>query len=128
MEKISEASIQQSIFIYFHNKYPKYIIHSVPNGIGFTIPKIVPLQFHSAIRKAIAMAIDMMKKVGLVPGVADLIIHLPNAKCVMCEVKTEIKKKKKKQKKIEAKIKAMGGNYILVRSLSEFKEKIKAFL
>ena len=124
----SESKIQQEIFIYWHNTYPETVIHSVPNGIGFTIPEIIPIRFHAAIKKAIAMAIDMMKKVGLVPGVADLIIHLPNAKCVMCEVKTEIGTKSPAQKKIEAKIKAMGGNYILVRSLFDFKEQIKAFL
>ena len=123
-----ESKIQQEIFIYWHNTYPETVIHSVPNGIGFTIPEIIPIRFHAAIKKAIAMAIDMMKKVGLVPGVADLIIHLPNAKCVMCEVKTEIGTQSPAQKKIEAKIKAMGGNYILVRSLFDFKEKIKAFL
>lgn len=128
MEKISEANIQQSIFIYFHNNYPKYIIHSVPNGIGINIPKIIPLQFHPAIKKAIAMAIDMMKQVGLVPGISDLIIHLPNGHCVMCEVKNEKNTQSTAQKKIEAKMKAMGGNYILVRSLEDFKKQIKAFL
>lgn len=124
----SESKIQSEIFQWFWNSFPDYLIHSVPNGIGFTIPEIIPIRFHAAIKKAIAMAIDMMKKVGLVPGVADLIIHLPNAKCVMCEVKTEIGTQSPAQKKIEAKIKAMGGNYILVRGLEDFKEQIKKFI
>ena len=128
MKIISEAFIQQSIFVWFHNNYPKYIIHSVPNGIGFTIPEIIPIRFHAAIKKAIAMAIDMMKKVGLVPGISDLIIHLPNGRCVMVEVKNERNTQSPAQKKIEAKIKAMGGNYILVRSLEDFKGQIKKFI
>ena len=123
-----ESKIQQEIFIYWHNTYPQTIIHSVPNGFGFTIPEIIPIRFHASVRKAIAMAIDMMKKVGLVPGISDLIIHLPNGRCVMVEVKNEKNTQSPAQKKIEAKIKAMGGNYILVRGLEDFKEQIKKFI
>ena len=123
-----ESKIQQEIFIYWHNTYPETVIHSVPNGIGFTIPEIIPIRFHAAIKKAIAMAIDMMKKVGLVPGISDLIIHLPNGRCVMVEVKNEKNTQSPAQKKIEAKIKAMGGNYILVRSLEDFKEQMKKII
>ena len=124
----SEANIQQSIFIYFHNNYPKYIIHSVPNGFGFKIPEIIPIRFHATIRKAIAMAVNFSKQTGMIEGISDLIIHLPNGRCVMVEVKNEKNTQSPAQKKIEAKIKAMGGNYILVRSLFDFKEQIKAFV
>ena len=123
-----EANIQQEIFIYWHNTYPQTIIHSVPNGFGFTIPEIIPIRFHTAIRKAIAMAVNFSKQTGMIEGISDLIIHLPNGRCVMVEVKTEIGTQSQAQKKIEVKIKAMGGNYILVRSLEDFKEKIKKFI
>ena len=123
-----EANIQQEIFIYWHNTYPQTIIHSVPNGFGFTIPEIIPIRFHTAIRKAIAMAVNFSKQTGMIEGISDLIIHLPNGRCVMVEVKTEIGTQSQAKKKIEVKIKAMGGNYILVRSLEDFKEKIKKFI
>ena len=123
-----ESKIQQEIWVWFHNNYPKYICHSVPNGIGFTIPEIIPIRFHAAIRKAIAMAVNFSKQTGMIEGISDLIIHLPNGRCVMVEVKNEKNTQSPAQKKIEAKIKAMGGNYILVRSLFDFKEQIKAFV
>lgn len=126
--KKQESKIQQEIFIWFHNTYPDYIIHSVPNGFGITIPSTVPPRFHAAIRKAIAMAVNFSKQTGMLEGVSDLIIHLPNGKCVMVEVKNETGKQSEAQKKIEAKMKAMNGNYILVRSLEDFKEQMNAFL
>ena len=123
-----ESKIQQEIFIYWHNTQPETIIHSVPNGFGITIPEIIPIRFHSAIRKAIAMAVNFSKQIGMIEGISDLIIHLPNGRCVMVEVKNEKNTQSPAQKKIEAKIKAMSGNYILVRSLEDFKEQIKGFL
>lgn len=126
--KKQESKIQQEIFIYWHNHHPETIIHSVPNGFGFTIPEIVPIRYHAAIRKAIAIAVNFSKQTGMLEGVSDLIIHLPNGKCVMVEVKNETGKQSEAQKKIEAKIKAMNGNYILVRSLEDFKEQIKQFI
>ena len=123
-----ESKIQQEIFIYWHNTHPETIIHSVPNGFGFTIPEIIPIRFHAAIRKAIAMAVNFSKQTGMIEGISDLIIHLPGGRAVMVEVKNEKNIQSPAQKKIEAKIKAMGGNYILVRSLEDFKEQIQAFL
>ena len=123
-----ESKIQQEIFIYWHNTHPEKIIHSVPNGFGFTIPEIIPIRFHEAIRKAIAMAVNFSKQTGMIEGISDLIIHFPNGRCVMVEVKNEKNTQSTAQKKIEAKIKAMGGDYILVRSLEDFKGQIKAFL
>ena len=123
-----EAKIQQEIFIFWHNEHPETIIHSVPNGFGFTIPQIIPERFHTTIRKAIAMAVNFSKQTGMIEGISDLIIHLLNGQCVMVEVKNEKNDQSPAQKKIEAKMKAMGGNYILVRSLEDFKEQIKKFI
>lgn len=119
-----EAKIQQEIFMYFHNTYPKYIIHSVPNGFGITIPVIVPARFHKAIRTAIAMAVNLCKQTGMLPGVSDLMVHLPGGRVVMVEVKTDTNNQDPDQVFIENKVKAMNGNYILVRSLEDFKKQI----
>ena len=107
----SEDKIQSEIFQWFWNSFPDYLIHAVPNG------------GHRNVVEALKL-----KSTGTVPGVADLIIHFPNGRCVMVEVKNEKNTQSPAQKKIEAKIKAMGGNYILVRGLEDFKEQIKAFL
>lgn len=130
----SEAKIQQEIFIYFHQTYKNYIIHSVPNGFGVSIPKdkngkyLIPVIFHKIIYKMIAMAVDLLKNMGMKPGVSDLIVHLPGGRCVMVEVKNETNKQDPDQIKIEQKMKAMNGNYILVRSLEDFKKQITPFI
>lgn len=123
-----ESKIQQEIFVFTHNNYPNYVCHSVPNGIGFTIPKIVPLRFHKAIREAVEMAVNFLKLTGMVPGISDLIIHLPKGRCVMVEVKNDKGVQSEAQKRIESKIKKIGGNYILVRSLEDFKQQIQIYL
>jgi hypothetical protein len=123
-----EQKIQQEIFVYWHNNNPNSIIHSVPNGFGLNIPPIVPERFHAVIRKAIAMAIDLLKLTGMVEGIADLIIWLPNSRAIMVEVKTEKGKQRPGQKKIESKMQAIGGIYILVRSLEDFQQQIKNYL
>lgn len=128
MKLKTEAKIQQEIFIYFYQTYPNYLIHSVPNGFGVSIPKIIPERYHKAIRIMIAGAVDLLKNMGMKPGVSDLIVHLPGGRCVMVEVKNETNKQDPDQIKIEKKMKAMNGNYILVRSLEDFKKQITPFI
>lgn len=129
-----EQKIQQEIYVWFHNNYPSYIIHSVPNGIGVSIPKnkigkfLIPEIYHKLIYSMIKKAVDLQKQTGLTEGIADLIIWLSNGKTVMCEVKNATNNQQPAQKKIEAKIKAMNSNYMLVRSLEEFQEQIKQFI
>jgi hypothetical protein len=106
-----ESKIQQEIFIDFHNKHPDFIIHSVPNG--GTRNKIEAIN---------------LNKTGLVAGIADLIIHLPDGLCVMVEVKNDKDKQSPKQIKIQNKMIAMNSNYILVRSLEDFNNQIQKFL
>jgi len=124
----SEAKIQQEIYVFFYTAYPKYLIHSVPNGFGVTIPKIIPDRYHKAIRIMIAGAVEVCKNMGMKPGVADLMVHLPGGRCVMVEVKTDINNQDPDQIKIENKVKEMNGNYILVRSLEDFKKQITPFV
>ena len=112
-----ESKIQQEIFVWFHNTYPNYICHSVPNGVQFQLPE-----------KDKARVLSQMANIGMINGISDLIIHLPNGKCVMVEVKTETGSQSPAQIKIQAKLEAMGGSYVLVRSLESFKEQIQQFL
>ena len=113
----SESKIQQEIFVWFSNEYPNYIIHSVPNGVQ------IPLSNRERGR-----ILSQMANIGMVNGISDLIIHLPNGQCIMVEVKTPTGKQSDAQIKIEKKMKAMHSNYIVVRSLEEFKEKIKSMI
>lgn len=110
---MTEDNIQAEIFRWFHNNYctalnePSLIIHSTPNG--------------GTRNKAEAMK---FKATGVVSGIADLTIKLPNSIFIDVEVKTENGKQSKNQKNIEAKLKKINCNYIVVRSLEEFKEKV----
>jgi hypothetical protein len=106
-----EYKIQQEIFIDFHNKHPNFIIHSVPNG--GTRNKIEAIE---------------LKRTGLVAGIADLIIHLPDGISVMVEVKNLSGKQSKEQIKIQNKMIAINSNYILVRSLEDFNNQIQKYL
>ena len=111
MKKESEAVIQQQIYIYFHNTYRELIIHSVPNGIPINT-------------KETPRMLDMLHKTGMVNGISDLIIHGKNGRCIMVEVKNSVGVQSEAQKKIQLKLQSIGGVYLLVRSLEDFKEKL----
>ena len=123
-----EAKIQQEIYIWFHNNYPKCIIHSVPNGFGITIPDAIPKRYHKTIQQLIQKAVNFLKITGMTPGVSDMVVWLPNGRAVMVEVKTDTGKKSDAQKRIQKKIEEMNGHYILVRSLEDFQQQIKEIL
>lgn len=112
MKKESEALIQQQIFIYMNNKYRHLICHSVPNGSSTGDPRII----------------SQMTQLGMVKGISDLIIWLPKGKAIMVEVKNSTGSQSDDQKKIQKKLENLGGIYILVRSLDDFKQKISLYL
>ena len=66
----SEDKIQSEIFQWFWNAYPELLIHAVPNGGSRNVLEAIK-----------------MKATGTVTGISDLIIHLPNGRCIMVEVK-----------------------------------------
>ena len=107
-----EEILQQEIYKYFHNNYclknhvPKCSIFAVPNDTQ---------NVRELLRK---------KATGLVSGVSDLIVLMPN-KCIFVEVKTEKGKQSDKQKEFQATVENLGFDYFVVRNLDEFKQKIK---
>jgi hypothetical protein len=110
--KKSEGKIQQEIVMWFNNNYclkshsPRCSIFSVPNE-GRNVSE------------------QMYKKtLGMKTGVSDLIVLIPQ-RCIFIEVKTEIGKQSDKQKEFETTVKNLGFEYIVVRSLEEFKQRIK---
>jgi hypothetical protein len=106
--KKTEDQIQAEIYKWFHNEYctkfnnPRCCIFAVPNG-GLR-------------SKQEAMK---LKSTGVVAGVSDLIILMPN-KCIFVEVKTDIGRQSDKQKDFEKIVKALNFEYHLVRSLEDF--------
>lgn len=105
---MTESQLQQQIFQYFHNKYclknqnPRCSIFAVPNGGSRNL-----------------LEAKNLKATGLVAGVSDLIVLLPN-KCIFIEVKIQKGIQSDKQKDFETIVKNLGFDYFIVRSLTDF--------
>lgn len=134
MKKESEISQQQSYWIWFNNEYctksknPRLIIHSVVNGFGFTIPLIVPKKFHEIIYKAIAKAVNLLELSGMTKGVSDMMIHGIGGRCLWVECKISTGTQRKEQIEMQERIEALGGRYIIPRSLLDFQMQISNHL
>ena len=100
---MSEDQIQQQIVIYFRNNI-KGIIFSIPNGGSRNVAEAKKL-----------------KNTGLLAGVSDLIILLPNAETIFIEVKTDKGKQSEVQINFQKKVSEMGFKYFLVKNLEDFK-------
>ena len=111
MKDKTEAKIQQEIFMWFNNEYclkfhnPRCCIFSVPNDSSSK---------EETMRK---------KATGLLSGVSDLIVLFPNL-AVFCEVKTPKGVQSDNQIEFQNHVESLGFEYILVRSLDEFKTKL----
>jgi len=100
------------------NENETLIQMSVPNGIGLNVP--APIR--SIVNKAIAMAIEVMKQIGLTVGASDLQIHGVNGRCAHCEVKTSTGVQSEDQIKFQKRIETLGGKYYLLRSVSDINQ------
>jgi hypothetical protein len=119
MTIIPESKIQQEIVIYINNNFcltkhePRFIVYSVPNGIPIPIPP-----------KERARALDLLHKTGMLNGVSDLIIQGINGRILNVEVKAETDQSPD-QVKFQKRVEKLGGYYILVYSLDDFKRKFE---
>jgi hypothetical protein len=119
MTIIPESKIQQDIVIYINNNFcllkhePRFIVYSVPNGIPIPIPI-----------KERARALDLLHKTGMLNGVSDLIIQGVNGRILNVEVKAKTDQSPD-QVKFQKRVEKLGGYYILVYSLDDFKRKFE---
>ena|SRR6187431_2858061 len=110
---MTESKLQQDIYNFFHNTYclkhhnPRCMIFAVPNG---------------GTRNA--MEAITLKATGLLAGVSDLIVIIPN-KILFVELKTEIGIQSEVQKDFQSRIELLGYEYHLIRSLTAFQELFK---
>lgn len=115
MKDKTESKIQSEIFCWFNNNFclkfhnPRYCIFSVPND--------------SESKE------ETMRKLatGLKRGASDLIVLFPN-RAVFCEVKTQTGVQSEAQKDFQEQVEKLGFEYILVRSLLDFQNKINGLL
>ncbi len=104
----SEARIQQEIVVWFKNNY--CLKHHEDQALIFSVPNE---------REGVHI-MKKLKQTGLMSGVSDLIVVMKNI-VLFVEVKTETGVQSKTQKDFEKKVSALGFDYILVRSLNNFK-------
>ena len=115
MREKTEAKIQSEIYCWFNNNFclkfhnPRYCIFSVPNDTQ---------NKEETMRKLAT---------GLKSGVSDLIVLFPD-RAIFCEVKTPTGVQSETQKDFQEQVEKLGFEYILVRSLLDFQNKINKLL
>ena len=108
-----EDVIQQKCVIWFRNNYglkthnPRYLLFSVPNS-----GKDVKEQSYK-------------KATGMMAGVADLILLMPNGKTIFVEMKTEKGTQSDDQKVFESAVLKLGFTYIVCRSFETFQTEMQ---
>ena len=128
MKQNDERKIQQECWIWINKAHKDFVMHSVVNGFGITIPASIPKIYHEKIRQAIAMQVDVLKMTGMTDGISDTIIHGLYGKVICCEFKTAIGKQRDAQIRFQEKIQKNGGIYIMPRSLEQFQTEIQKHL
>ena len=101
LAKKSEATIQKEIVNFC--KLNKILIFCVPNEATYNNSKF--------------------EKMGVLSGVSDLILVLQN-KVIFVELKNHEGKQETNQKEFESRVLEFGHQYVIIRSLDEFKKLI----
>ena len=112
---MTESQLQQNCIQWFRFQYPKYgrLLFAVPNGHKRNIVTAVKL-----------------KKEGVVAGVSDLILLVPNKTyhglCI--EMKMGKGKQTELQKEFQSDVEQMGYKYYVCRTLEEFINLINNYI
>ena len=115
-KKITEDYIKSQIVLDFNNKYclkhhnPRLMIFAVPNGGSRNV-----------------IEAKKLKATGTLRGASDLIVNFPG-KSVYIEVKTDTGVQSDAQIDFQNRIEDLGMDYHIVRSVSDFYEKIMCYL
>jgi len=114
MEEIkkTELRLQQECFMWFTNKYPSL------RGLFFRIKNEGTNRISGAIGKA----------TGIIPGVADSCLLIPNGPACFVEFKIPTGKQSKIQLEWGSKVDESGHLYFIIRTLDSFKKLCKNFL
>lgn len=110
-----EHRLQSQCVTWFRYQYPHFrlLLFSVPNG-GYRLPKT---------------ARDM-KAEGMLKGVSDLILLVPNHSYhgLLIEMKTKTGQQRIEQKQFQQAAEAQGYKYTVIRSFDDFMETIKSYI
>jgi len=125
MKQIDENKVQQQCWIWLSKTHKDFIMHSVVNGFGVTIPKTIPSIYHERIRQMIGMKVNILEMTGMTKGISDMMIHGLNGRVIWCEFKTSIGTQRDAQIRMQNKVEKNGGIYIMPRSLDQFMQEIE---
>ena len=103
-----ESQLQQMCVRYFRYVYPQYVIYATPNG-GTRNPAEA----------------KRLKEEGVLAGVADLVVMLPQGKSLYIEMKIKGNKQTEHQKVFQQKAEMLGYKYYVCYSFDQFKAIIE---
>lgn len=106
--KHQESSLQTSCVKWFRYQYPDLIIYAVPNGGSRNV------------REA-----QRLKSEGVLAGVADLTILLPQGKSLYIEMKVKGNRQTPNQKEFQQKAEALGHKYYVCYNFEDFEKVVK---
>ena len=106
--KHQESSLQTQCVNWFRYQYPHLVIYAVPNGGSRNV------------REA-----QRLKSEGVLAGVADLTILLPQGKSLYIEMKVKGNRQTPNQKEFQQKAEALGHKYYVCYSFEEFEKAVK---
>lgn len=103
-----ESVLQTACVKWFRLQYPDLIIYAVPNGGSRNV------------REA-----QRLKAEGVLAGVADLVVMLPQGKSIYIEMKVKWNKQTDNQKEFQKKAIELGHTYAVCYSFEEFQQIIE---
>ena len=106
--KHQESSLQTSCVKWFRYQYPHLVIYAVPNGGSRNV------------REA-----QRLKSEGVLAGVADLTILLPQGKSLYIEMKVKGNRQTPNQKEFQQKAEALEHKYYVCYCFEDFENVIK---
>lgn len=106
--KHQESTLQTQCVKWFRYQYPHLVIYAVPNGGSRNVCEA-----------------QRLKSEGVLAGVADLTILLPQGKSLYIEMKVKGNRQTPNQKEFQQKAEVLGHKYYVCYNFEEFEKVVK---
>ena len=106
--KHQESTLQTACVRWFRCQYPQLVIYAVPNGGSRNV-----------------LEAQRLKAEGVLAGVADLVVLLPQGKSLYIEMKVKGNRQTQNQKDFQNKVIALGHTYAVCYTFEEFQKVIE---
>lgn len=120
-----ESDTQIACVTWFKLQYPQYKILSIPNGA-----KLAGKTVKTSTGKMFNKQASLLKREGMLPGAADLLILVPTDlyPALFVEMKTDVGTQSEEQKEFQKYCQIQGYDYRVCRSLEKFIEIVNKYL